>query len=603
MFAFLKNIILGKPVEDRVGETQEPAPESAVPPVAPAPARPSVNGLPPRPPPRTHATGNGNSVEVSLQSVLGTFPPELKGRIRQSDVGEATVSIPIEKVLPQLEVGAAKISFGELRRAAPQLFTSGSDCDQIMVTLPLNEILLQVDPALLPRRQNQKHIAVPDEIRSPFGDNGDGLIFSVGPTKAETPAPPRATTLAPPRATTPAAPRAFPPAAPVPPAPVPQKPAPPAPTPPAKPPMPQLMPLQPISFRGSMGSTPTPHAPVVKPAGFPPASRVPAAFRGVGAVTPPLTPRESSLPRPPTLAHDPIPQPPKPTFDVPSLHVPLMTLTEGWPEALRHEIVQLNLTDANVALPAQAVEQALKRGKVAFPWKVLRSWIKPAPLPTVSVHDNAALELPLKVIAPLFLTRQKDAGKSQQRVAIDENIPNLFFGLPQPGAPSADGGAAAPSHAVSKPLDTNYYVWNDSSDTAQIVESDFKPNPKASPGTTFVTRCATPNEVASRAAALDGVAGALIALPDGLMVASRLSPDLNGDTLAAFLPHIFGKVSQCTKELRMGELNNLNFTVGNVPWKIFRVHAIFFAAFGHPGQPLPTAQLAELAAELDRKKQ
>ena len=117
----------------------------------------------------------------------------------------------------------------------------------------------------------------------------------------------------------------------------------------------------------------------------------------------------------------------------------------------------------------------------------------------------------------------------------------------------------------------------------------------------FVAKYATPNEVVSRAAALDGVAGALIALPDGLMVASRLSPDLNGDTLAAFLPQIFGKVSQCTKELRMGELNNLNFTVGNVPWKIFRVNAIFFAAFGRAGEPLPTAQLAALAAELDHK--
>ena len=50
----------------------------------------------------------------------------------------------------------------------------------------------------------------------------------------------------------------------------------------------------------------------------------------------------------------------------------------------------------------------------------------------------------------------------------------------------------------------------------------------------------------------------------------------------------------------MGELNNLNFTVGNVPWKIFRVNAIFFAAFGRAGEPLPTAQLAALAAELDR---
>ena len=100
---------------------------------------------------------------------------------------------------------------------------------------------------------------------------------------------------------------------------------------------------------------------------------------------------------------------------------------------------------------------------------------------------------------------------------------------------------------------------------------------------------------------LEGVEGSLIALPDGLMVASRLPQELNGDTLAAFLPQIFGKVSQCTKELRMGDLNNLNFTVGNVPWKIFRVNAIFFAAFGRSGQSLPTAQLAALAAELDHK--
>ena len=65
--------------------------------------------------------------------------------------------------------------------------------------------------------------------------------------------------------------------------------------------------------------------------------------------------------------------------------------------------------------------------------------------------------------------------------------------------------------------------------------------------------------------------------------------------------HCFGKVNQCTKELRMGELNNVHFTVGNIPWKIFRVNAIFFAVFGRAGEPLPTAQLAALAAGLDHR--
>ncbi|HJZ82819.1 MAG TPA: roadblock/LC7 domain-containing protein, partial [Pyrinomonadaceae bacterium] len=286
-------------------------------------------------------------------------------------------------------------------------------------------------------------------------------------------------------------------------------------------------------------------------------------------------------------------QPGKPGPSGEPLMVSMSALAEGWPETVRKEIVDLNLVDARVALPVSAVEQSLKQGRIAFSWKTIRSWIKPAMPGGVSAHDGMVLELPLKVVAPLFLARQKETNKSQQKVAVDEEIPNLFFGFPQPE--SAPGGAAE----TARPTDTNYYVWDESNDTVKVNESELKRGP--SPGTRFVAKYATPNEVVSRAASLEGVAGALIALPDGLMVANRLPPELNADTLAAFLPQIFGKVSQCTKELRMGELNNLNFTVGNVPWKIFRVNAIFFAAFGRAGEPLPTSQLAALAGELDHK--
>jgi len=98
------------------------------------------------------------------------------------------------------------------------------------------------------------------------------------------------------------------------------------------------------------------------------------------------------------------------------------------------------------------------------------------------------------------------------------------------------------------------------------------------------------------------VAGAIIALPDGLMVASQIPSDLNGETLSAFIPQIFARVKQSSQELRMGEMNNLSFTVGNVPWKIFRVNAVYFAAFGRANETLPNAPLVALAASLDRKK-
>jgi predicted regulator of Ras-like GTPase activity (Roadblock/LC7/MglB family) len=280
------------------------------------------------------------------------------------------------------------------------------------------------------------------------------------------------------------------------------------------------------------------------------------------------------------------------TNDSNPLVVPLKSLAEGWQEAIRKEIVEFNLVDAKVALPTESVERGLRQGRIAFSWKIVRSWIT-TQVSNVSPHDALVLDLPLKVVAPLFLARQQEANKNRQKVSVDVEIPNLFFGFPQPESPAAVNAAARP--------DTNFYVWDDTSDTALVDASEVRQGQNQTPGTRFVAKYATPNEVVSRASVLDGVAGALIALPDGLMVANRIPSDLNADTIAAFLPQIFGKVSACTRELRMGELNNLNFTVGNVPWKIFRVNAIFFAAFGRAGEALPTAQLAALAAELDHK--
>jgi predicted regulator of Ras-like GTPase activity (Roadblock/LC7/MglB family) len=523
-------------------------------------------------------------IHLSLRSILDALPPQIKGRVKQTDVGDIAISIPLDKVLSQLAFGSVKITFGELRHAAPQFFSPHADVDQSQIALPLNEILAQINPGLLSRRQNQKNVEVPEEIRSPFSDNGQGLIFSVGPSKAPAPAPA-------PMPATPArviAPAPNPPAQPLvpPPSPIAMRPiaATPSPAPVATPaPAPVAMPS--IPFRNSLSSSPTPPPPMAPPAAFsPPAAiSIPSAARGVGA-TPSLPP--VSVPTGPML------------------NVPLAALCDTWPESLRSEIVRLNLTEATVAVPMQMIKEPLQRGKIYFPWKIIRSWIKP-PLPqAISAHDNTSLELPLRVIAPLFLAREKeDSSGAQKKVAIDERIPNLFFGFPQAGAASAGTAPAPAACAVTKPVDTNYYSLADAVDApAQPANPVVEPQRTPS-GTAFISRCATPNEIVSRAAALNGVAGALIALPDGLMVASKLAPDLNGDTLAAFLPQLFNKVSQCTKELRMGELNNLNFTVGNVPWKIFRVNAIFFAAFGRPSQPLPTAELAALAGELDRRKQ
>jgi len=598
MFGFLKTL-LRKSQDSEMESEQVIAPQSFATTHKAAPlhrASPPVRQA--AAPRKTPVLQNGRGVELPLQRILEGLPLELQPRVAQTNVGDVTISIPLEKVLAQLSRGVVKISFGELRLAAPEAFTLENDRDRVLVPLPLGEILARLNPALITRRRVQKQVEVPEDISSPFDANSTSTIFSVGPGKpaAAEPAP-----VGPPRQIVPSA-------APTPPSPV-------VPVTPIAP----AIPVVPMSARGAgaAGPFPTPQAPNA-PANPPlRVNMTPVAPSNPTAATTPIPPAPIPFNRPPSpvpaapLAvplsvrdsngkgtHPPIPvspaqQPAKSAAAAEVLLVSLTALAEAWPETVRKEIVDLKLVEAKVSLPVSSVEQSLKQGRIAFSWKTVRSWIKPAMVPGVSPHDGMVLELPLKVVAPLFLARQKENAKSQQKVAVDEEIPNLFFGYPQPE--SAPGGAAA----TARPTDTNYYVWDESNDTVRVHESELKRGP--SPGTKFVAKYATPNEVVSRAASLEGVAGALIALPDGLMVANRLPAELNADTLAAFLPQIFGKVSQCTKELRMGELNNLNFTVGNVPWKIFRVNAIFFAAFGRAGEPLPTAQLAALAGELDHK--
>ncbi len=641
MFGFFKNL-LRKPlvaVAERLNSGSapaEPGPAEAEP--APPPPLPSHVRKTPGP-------GNSRGVEVPLQSILSVLPLELQPKVLVSEVGEATITIPLEKVLAQLSRGAVKISFGELRQAVPEVFTTENDRDRVLISLPLNEILPRLNPALITRRRVQRQVEVPAEVSSPFDDNGQGLVFSIGPDngKSAPSAPARQTAAVPPvaprsparstltSAPTPAAPGLNPPPAPpnlkpkpvsvaglAKPAPV-TAPKPVSVTPPRPAPVtapkqvsvtaqrPTVSPAAPKSVPMAPPSTPAPAAPVVTASPSLP-KHAPVPFKPVPAA--PVRPAPPPVRAEPVEAQEPYtaPEPEPVAWTPPAAPVPqpkpaaapgevltlaLTSLADGWPDAIRTEIVEMNLVDARVALPVYAVEQALKQGKVAFSWKLLRSWIKPTVLPAVSAHDGMVLELPLKVVAPQFLALQKKTAKPQHKVSIDEEIPNLFFGFPQPEP------AVPVAQATASPGDTNYYVWDDSSDRAKVDETDFKRGP--SPGTRFVAKYATPNEVVSRAAALDHVAGVLIALPDGLMVANRLPADVNADTIAAFLPQIFGKVSQCTKELRMGDLNNLNFTVGSVPWKIFRVNAIFFAAFGRTGRPLPTGQLAALAAELDHK--
>jgi predicted regulator of Ras-like GTPase activity (Roadblock/LC7/MglB family) len=495
---------------------------------------------------------------------------DLRAKLMKTPPASAFVSIPVEKVLSQLARGSVKVSFGELRAALPGLFAnSGTDNDARQIALPLNEIISRISPTLLSRRAVKK-VELADDIAGPFGTHTQGVNFT--PAQAPAKAAPMSPPKAPKPMSTPAALKfVTPPRASVP-------------TTVATAPRPASVAPVPVAPVAAV-----PPAPVVKPV-FSAPQHVPAA--PIPFSHAPSTPTAGSFNSAPQIpVEDPI-------------LAPLSALAEKWPNAIKMEMIQTDLMSAQAALPPSLIEPGLKRGRVTILWKNLRMMIRPKP-PLVSVHDSVEIELPLKILAPLFFSSQKAAGLAKQKVSVSAEIPNLFHGSkqaeaaisPMPAPASAPAPIPAPAQAApAKPADTNYFSKSE-------TPSDTEFKRQASPGTDFMSRGATPGEVVARAMALPGVAGAVVALYDGLMIASQVPPDLNADTVAAFLPQIFARTGQSTKELRMGELNNLSFTVGNVPWKIFRVNALYFAAFGRAGEAMPAAPLAALAGLLDRKKQ
>lgn len=666
-----------------------------------SPSAPAQQAAPPRsvrvdaqPPmaPRPGTPGNSSStIGVPLKSIIARLSPDLMQRVRLVDVGEAEIFIPTQKILTQISTGSVRLSFGELRQLAPPgTFTAENDRDRTLIDLPLQEILSRINPSLFTRRPAQKHVEVPPEVVGPFGGQTKISISTtqVKPAPAAPPpsrsrplggpgVPPPLRAQPPQAAPAPASPRFQPEVSPVAPPPRAQPPVAPAqpifarirpsaPAPPALPVQPPAVPAQELeeepSFQVTNRFAPAPQVrqappaapalppifspiapePGPAPAGETEVIQMPVAQNQLPPVAAPITPiAPVAEPEPEPIrfsAPPPEPAMPMTSGETRFITVSIGELSAAWPEAVRNEINAQKLSGSWIGLPMTAVDGVIKTGKVAFPWKALRSWIKPLVAAAPSPYDTTMLDLPLKVVTPLFLAELK-ATRSQKRYSLDEAIPDLFFNSqppeavvvapvapvpppppvappPQPALPVQSARPVSPVYPVAapafptaaetaRPADTNYFVRRDETAQPEAEPADepqvFLKKGTNTPGTAFLNRYATPNEIVSKAATLDGVDGALIALPDGLLVASRIPNNMNADTIAAFLPQIFGRVSQCTRELRLGELNNLNFTVGNIPWKIFRVGSIYFAAFGRPGTPLPTAQLVGLAAELDRK--
>jgi predicted regulator of Ras-like GTPase activity (Roadblock/LC7/MglB family) len=292
--------------------------------------------------------------------------------------------------------------------------------------------------------------------------------------------------------------------------------------------------------------------------------------------------------KPATDSHEPI-------------KVPLTVVARNWPDPVRSEIVAAHFA-ASLLIPYTDLEAALKRGRAIFTWKLIRSWLSPKGTSTLSEYDDLTLELPLSVLAPMFVGRLSHSRPAHSA----PDVPDVFVARkkePEPTEPAKTSGAVpAPTAAAPAPAPVPVIRMPSPAPTTTSSDSPVKvpapvPNPVSAPNPGQKSTLA-PKQVVERACGLHGVAGALIATHDGLTVATQLPAGVNGEALGAFLPQIFGRLSQYTRELKFDNPVQLQLLLGTTPLLLIKSNLTFFGVLGKPAELLPQTELAALAHQL-----
>ena len=496
------------------------------------------------------------TAQLSLAAIIAKFPADLKGCVQQMPEPTATVALPIPTILKQLPSCSVKMSLASLYRQAPAgVFKPGPPEEKRMVEVPLTEIFKRVRPELLKRRDDQRPCPMPRDGYNLFGDKDN----------------PHAVTL----------------------------------TLPEEPPAPEPLKETVIDF-GSVESAEKPEPVQEKPA-------APLAMSAELSASLATSPRPKTPAAAPKLAKPSKSTPAAPKQDGPPLILAIGELAANWPELIQAEVGAMN--GATVSLPTAEVTAGLAKGRVAFPWGILRGWITPTQPGASGADAETELSLPLRVVAPAFLKHTRNGGESRKTVAIDDEIPALFHNADGPSSPPPQPATAppveAPVTAAHKPVTIASPLTPPTEPEPVTTPSlPVEETPASQPFTTALPTTVgelfglpdkkswSPNDIVENVAKLPGVAGAVVAMTEGLLVAQRLPEHLNGEAFAAFLPQIFARLNQYSGEMKLGEVNEVTINTQAGPCQMFRLGDVLFAVVGRAGEPLPSQALTLCATQI-----
>lgn len=642
MFRFLRNLISKK----SSAPIAVPVPRA----VAAVPVRAVAPGVQPRAVDGAASVPGVQRVETAqlqLAAIMAKFPDDLRKLVAKMPPENAMVVMPVPTILRFLPTGSVKMSLASVvRQAPPGTFSTINPQDKRLVEVPLAEIFKRVSPAILKRRDDQRYSDLAAEGFDIFGDDENPYSLSphVEESVEEAPAPPAPIPApvipqprvlqvppgmvaapppnvqapkrvhAPPTQPLAAKPRVAVPPTPFvpPPSAVPPLQAPASSTPPP-PPVDDGQPPLVLPLKDLLSGWPEPIKSEAAALNGTTVS-LPSGQVGVGLARgkvafnwgqirawmnpPPTTPTEASdsiellLPlrviAPAFLKHSRGSAPKKSAAvgeEIPELFAGRNTpaAAPAAPVAAAPAAEAPPAPSDPVAAPANDIPNALfapARGKKApSPAPAIPAPApEPEPVPEPEAPAAESQPAPEPVVEPEPVAAEAPApGPVEEAPGIQPDAP-----VEAPSVEAEDSAAAlapAPAaRAAASPAD-------EPTSLAEAFNQPGKTN-------------WSPSEIINNLAGMPEIAGSVVALQEGLVVAHRLPDPLKGEVFAAFLPQIFARINQYSNEMKLGAVDDLLINAHGLPCHLFRVGQVYFAALGKPGVPLPTPILRLCATAL-----
>lgn len=486
---------------------------------------------------------------LSLRAILERFPEGLQPTIAKMPDPEVRVVLPVSSILKQLPDGAVRMSLTSIHRQAPAgTFHPVRPEEKRMITVPLPEVFRSFRLDLLKRRPDRRRHEVVGKSRLD--------LFAKAPA---TPVQPLAIK----------APDAVAPA--------------------ADSPLGREMPVALVFEPRNLGAIPprapeTPRQPAAPPRLIVPPLGLGASSPGAGAHSIQLP--GSSQPRPPAPACD--------------LELPLAELMESWPEPVRSSLLERCAEGARVCLPGAQIREGLAKGRVTVTWGQIRQRITPGLAELPSVSESLELVLPLHVVAPAFLK------VAPRKKAVPEpEMPSLFSRTPlsRESAPLPEAVPAASEFKLRMPDAFRAEPGEPAAAGGGLKRVPEEKEPRTV-GALFGKPDQTdwsPGEIVEHLARLPEVAGAVVALEEGLVVAHSLPEPMKGEAVAAFLPQIFSRIHGYAREMGLAEVEHLQLATREGDFQVFRLGFIFFSVLARKGEVLPARHLRLICEELSRQ--